>query len=145
MTKEGLINLDFADIKAVMGNGGTALIGLGESNSANRAVEAVEKAINNPLIDADINGASGALINVIGGTDLTLGEAKNIVETVSTRLSDDAKIIWGASISKDLDRQIKVMLIVTGVQSLQILGRPKTTASLEPETAKNSFGIDFLE
>jgi len=145
VTKEGLINLDFADIKAVMGNGGTALIGLGESNSANRAVEAVEKAINNPLIDADINGASGALINVIGGTDLTLGEAKNIVETVSTRLSDDAKIIWGASISKDLDRQIKVMLIVTGVQSLQILGRPKTTASLEPETAKNSFGIDFLE
>lgn len=145
VTKEGLINLDFADIKAVMGNGGTALIGLGESNSANRAVEAVEKAINNPLIDADINGASGALINVIGGTDLTLGEAKNIVETVSTRLSDDAKIIWGASISKDLDRQIKVMLIVTGVQSLQILGRPKTAASLEPETAKNSFGIDFLD
>lgn len=83
ITKEGLINLDFADIRAVMGGGGTALIGLGESNSQDRAKEAVERAMNNPLIDADVNGATGALINVLGGTDMTLSEARTIVEAIS--------------------------------------------------------------
>jgi cell division protein FtsZ len=140
-----LINLDFADIKAVMGNGGTALIGLGESNSNNRAVEAVERAMNNPLIDADINGASGALINVMGGNDMTLAEARTIVETISGRLSDDARIIWGASISKDLDRQIKVMLIVTGVKSLQIMGKSRSADSFDPDKVKGTLGIDFLD
>ncbi len=149
ITREGLINLDFADIKAVMGNGGTALIGLGESKSENRAREAIDKAINNPLIDADIRGASGALINVIGGPDMTLSEAKLVLEEVSSKLSDDAKIIWGASISKDLDKQLKVMIIVTGVRSLQILGssKPKVIFNNEniKESIKDNFGIDFLE
>ena len=67
VTKAGLINLDFADIKAVMGGGGVALIGVGESDSENRAVEAVEKALANPLLDVDVSGANGALINVSGG------------------------------------------------------------------------------
>lgn len=145
VTKEGLINLDFADIKAVMGNGGTALIGLGESNSNNRALEAVERAMNNPLIDADINGATGALINVMGGNDMTLAEARTIVESISERLSDDARIIWGASISKDLERQIKVMLIVTGVKSLQIMGHSRSSDSFNPDKVKGTFGIDFLD
>ena len=147
ITKEGLINLDFADIRAVMGGGGTALIGLGESNSQGRAKEAVERAMNNPLIDADINGASGALINVLGGSDLTLSEARTIVEAISSKLSDDARIIWGASIEKDLDKHIKVMLIVTGVTSLQLKGGIGSAQSkgLDPETAKQNFGIDFID
>ena len=148
ITREGLINLDFADIKAVMGNGGTALIGLGESKSENRAREAIDKAINNPLIDADIRGASGALINVLGGPDMTLAEAKLVLEEVSSKLSEDAKIIWGASINKDLDKQLKVMIIVTGVRSLQILGnKPKLPLNDEnlKDAIKNNFGIDFLE
>lgn len=147
ITKEGLINLDFADIRAVMGGGGTALIGLGESNSQGRAKEAVERAMNNPLIDADINGATGALINVLGGSDLTLSEARTIVEAISSKLSDDARIIWGASIEKDLDRHIKVMLIVTGVTSLQLRGGVGSAREkgLEPDTANQKFGIDFID
>ncbi|MBW2996654.1 cell division protein FtsZ, partial [Candidatus Woesearchaeota archaeon] len=99
VTKAGLVNLDFADIRAVMKNGGVALIGVGESDTENRAQEAVEKAINNPLLDVDIEGASGALINVAGGEDMTLDEARKVVENISGRLNDDAKIIWGAQIS----------------------------------------------
>ena len=82
VTKAGLVNLDFADIKAVMSDGGVALIGVGESDTENRALEAVEKAISNPLLDVDISGATGALINVSGGQDLTLSEARKVVETV---------------------------------------------------------------
>ncbi|MBD3355352.1 cell division protein FtsZ, partial [Candidatus Woesearchaeota archaeon] len=104
VTKAGLVNLDFADIRAVMKNGGVALIGVGESDTENRAAEAVEKAINNPLLDVDIEGASGALINVAGGEDMTLDEARKVVESISERLNDEAKIIWGAQISKDLDK-----------------------------------------
>ncbi|MFA6889322.1 MAG: cell division protein FtsZ, partial [Candidatus Woesearchaeota archaeon] len=109
VTKAGLVNLDFADIRTVMGNGGVALIGVGESDSENRAVEAVEKAINNPLLDVDISGANGALINVSGGPDMTLEEAKRIVETVSDRFDPDARIIWGAQISEDLNKIIRTM------------------------------------
>ena len=125
VTKTGLVNLDFADIRAVMGNGGVALIGVGESDTDDRATEAVEKAISNPLLDADINGASGALINVAGGSDMTLDEARKVVESVSQRLDEDARIIWGAQIYEDLEGSIRVMLIVTGVRSEQITGSDK--------------------
>ena len=103
ITKAGLVNLDFADVKAIMVGGGVAMIGVGESDTENRAVEAVEKAIDNPLLDIDITGATGALINVAGGPNMTLNEARKVVETVSARLSDDAKIIWGAQIYEDLE------------------------------------------
>jgi cell division protein FtsZ len=143
VTKAGLVNLDFADIKTVMGNGGVALIGVGESDSENRALEAVEKAIQNPLLDVDINGATGALINVAGGTDMTLNEAKKVVETVSTRLAEDARLIWGAQISEDLEGTVRVMLIVTGVKSTQIKGR--STAVTEKRSIEEELGIKFID
>jgi cell division protein FtsZ len=147
VTKSGLVNLDFADVKAVMLNGGVSLIGMGEADSQHRAVEAVEKAITNPLLDVDISNASGALINIIGGPDLTLDEAKVIVSTVGEKLSPDAKMIWGAQISEDLDHSIRVMLIVTGVKSSQIVG---TSSGVTPSSKKqaemtNELGIEFLE
>src|SRR3990167_2856933 len=94
VTTNGLVNLDFADIKTVMINGGVSLIGMGESDTENRALEAVEKAINNPLLDVDITGATGALINVSGGPDMSLDEARKVVEAVSQKLDEDARIIW---------------------------------------------------
>jgi len=147
VTKSGLVNLDFADVKAVMLNGGVSLIGMGESDSQHRAVEAVEKAITNPLLDVDISNASGALINIIGGPDLTLDEAKIIVSTVGEKLSPDAKMIWGAQISEDLDHSLRVMLIVTGVKSSQIVG---VSSGQTPEGKKQAemtkeLGIEFLE
>jgi cell division protein FtsZ len=144
VTKAGLVNLDFADIRAVMGNGGVALIGVGESDSDNRAVEAVEKAINNPMLDVDVQGANGALINVAGGPNMTLEEARKVVEAVSEKLDDDARIIWGAQISEDLGNIIRTMLIVTGVKSNQIFGSTDTTSSREKKEIENELGIDFL-
>jgi len=145
VTKAGLVNLDFADIRAVMRGGGVALIGVGESDSENRAIEAVEKAINNPLLDADISGANGALINVIGGEDMTLDEARKVVETVSNKLDDDARIIWGAQISKDMERTIRTMLIVTGVKSSQILGSGIKTTNKRKKEIESELGIEFLD
>ena len=143
VTKAGLINLDFADIRAVMSDGGVALIGVGESNTSQRALEAVDKAILNPLLDVDISGASGALINVAGGPDLTLTEARSIVEKVSERLDANAKVIWGAQIYDDMAKTVRVMLIVTGVQSSQILGRTGIQKK-EAKHIEHELGIEFV-
>jgi len=149
VTKAGLVNLDFADIKAVMGGGGVAMIGLGEANSEKRALESVEKAIQNPLLDVDITGASGALINVTGGNNLTLDEARQIVETVTERLDEDARVIWGAQVSEDLDDTVRTLLIVTGVHSPQIFGERRKKGSLKNGEKKSEMGeelgIDFFE
>ena len=145
VTKAGLVNLDFADIKAVMEHGGVALIGMGESDTENRAVEAVEKAITNPLLSVDISGAKGALINVIGGPDMTLSEAKMIVETITERLSHDAKIIWGAQISEDLKNTIRTLVIITGVKSAQILGPHDTFSNKRKGLMENELGIEFIK
>jgi cell division protein FtsZ len=144
VTKAGLVNLDFADIRAVMGRGGVAMIGVGESDSENRAVEAVQKAINNPLLDVDITGANGALINVSGGPDMTLEEAKKVVETVSEKLDPDARIIWGAQISEDLAHTIRAMLIVTGVNSPQIFGPKMRISQKARKEIEDELGIDFI-
>ncbi len=145
VTKAGLVNLDFADIRAVMGKGGVALIGVGESDTENRAVEAVEKAIENPLLDVDISGANGALINVIGGPDMTLDEARLVVETVSNKLDEDARVIWGAQISEDMDTTIRAMLIVTGVKSSQIFGKTRRKADSAKQEIESELGIEFID
>ncbi len=145
VTKPGLINLDFADIRAVMRQGGVAMIGIGESDTESRAVEAVEKAITNPLLDVDINGATGALINVIGGPSMSLDEAKAVVETISDKLDDDANVIWGAQLSNDMKETLRVMLVVTGVKSPQIFGREKTISRQRRTDLENDLGIEFIE
>ncbi len=145
ITKAGLVNLDFADVKAIMVGGGVAMIGVGESDTENRAVEAVEKAIQNPLLDIDITGATGALVNVAGGPNMTLNEARKVVESVSSRLSEDAKIIWGAQIYEDLEDTIRAILIVTGVNSPQIFGGKKTTKSGKKRDIEEELGIDFVD
>jgi cell division protein FtsZ len=144
VTKPGLVNLDFADVRTVMGSGGMALIGMGESNSENRAVEAVEKAINNPLITVDVEGAKGALINVIGGPDITIREAQQIVETVSKRLSPDAKIIWGTQVSKELGDTVRTLLIITGVKSPQIFSKEKSWKKEKRKDIEQMLGVDFV-
>ncbi|MEM2121702.1 MAG: cell division protein FtsZ [Candidatus Woesearchaeota archaeon] len=145
ITKTGLINLDFADVRTIMSNGGVAMIGVGESDSGDRAVECVEKAINNPLLDVDISGANGALINISGGLDMTLEEARKVVETVSEKLDPDAKIIWGAQISEDMAKTIRVMLIITGVKSSQILGPSKRIKTKKAKDIETELGIEFVD
>ncbi len=145
VTKAGLVNLDFADIRAIMGSGGVALIGVGESDTENRAVEAVQKAIENPLLDVDIAGASGALINVAGGPDMTLDEARKVVETVSSKLEEDARVIWGAQISEDLQGSIRTILIITGVKSTQIFGTGKGLTEKKKKDFESELGIEFVD
>lgn len=145
VTKPGLVNLDFADVRAVMSNGGIAMIGMGESDTENRAFEAVEKALNNPLITVDINGATGALINVVGGPDITIREAQQIAETVSGRLSQDAKIIWGVQVDKSLGNTLRTLLIVTGAKSPQIFGPGKPWTEEEKKQIEKILGIEFIE
>ncbi|MEK6810866.1 MAG: cell division protein FtsZ [Candidatus Thermoplasmatota archaeon] len=122
ITRPGLVNLDFNDIKTVMKGGGVAMIGLGESDSDRRAEEAIEEAINSPLIDVDISTATGALINVTGGTDMTVSEAEKTAEIVQARISPNARIIWGAAVDPSVQHPHRVMLILTGVKSKQIYG-----------------------
>lgn len=145
VTTSGLVNLDFADVKAVMANGGVSLIGMGESDSTQRAIESVEKAIQNPLLDVDISNASGALVNIVGGQDMSLDECKLIIETIGEKLSPDAKLIWGAQISQDMEKSIRVLLIVTGVKSSQILGHGETMESIKHREIEEELGIEFFE
>jgi len=145
VTTTGLVNLDFADIKAVMVDGGVSLIGMGESDTAQRAVESVEKAIQNPLLDVDISGATGALVNIVGGPDMSLDECKTIIETVGKKLSKDAKLIWGAQISDDMEKSIRVLLVITGVKSSQIIGSGDTIEEIKHKEIEDELGIEFFE
>ncbi len=144
ITKPGLVNLDFADIRAVMSSGGLAMIGVGESDRENRAIEAVEKALNNPLLDVEIDGARGALINVVGGADITIRECQEIVEAVTSKLSPEAKVIWGAQVEKELGDTVRTLLIITGVKN-SILSETETTFSAEKKKEiEKILGIDFI-
>jgi len=146
ITTSGLVNLDFADVKAVMSKGGVSLIGIGESDSSQtRAIDAVERAINNPLLDVNIKNAQGALVNVIGGNDMSLEEYKLIMETIGNKVSPDAKIISGAQISADMEKSIKVLLIVTGVNSSQILGSGIASSKTPHDQLEEELGIDFFD
>ena len=117
-----LVNLDFADVRAIMQNGGVAIIGVGSSDTANRVDEAVHGALSNPLLDVDYNGATGALIHVAGGPDLTLEEVSKVGDLVTETLDDDANVIWGARITDGMKGKVTVMTIITGVKSPWILG-----------------------
>jgi len=138
ITKPGLVNLDFADLKTVMKRGGVAMIGLGEAEGENKAVNAVVEALNSPLLEVDISEATGALVNVTGGEDMTISEAERVVEEIYSRVDPNARIIWGTTVNPELKRSIRAMLVITGVKSKQILG-PSHKAFENKE-----YGIDFV-
>jgi cell division protein FtsZ len=141
ITKPGLVNLDFADVKTVMEKGGVAMIGLGESDSEQKAQDSVRSALRSPLLDVDISGANSALVNVTGGTDMAIEEAEGVVEEIYDRIDPDARIIWGTSIDEELDGTMRTMIVVTGVESPQIYGRGDEAAP-EPASADD---IDYVE
>jgi cell division protein FtsZ len=118
-----LVNLDFADVRAIMKNGGVAAIGIGCSDSSNKVDEAVHAALNNPLLDISYEGATGALIHIEGGSDLTLDEVARVGDLITAQMDQDANIIWGARINKDMIGKITVMTIMTGVHSPYITGK----------------------
>lgn len=117
ITTPGLINLDFADIKSVMSNAGSALMGVGEADGPNKAKKAVLSAIDSPLVDVNIQGARGVLINITGGPDLTMAEIEESARTITEHTAPDANIIFGASIDPNVKDKIKISVIATGFDS----------------------------
>jgi cell division protein FtsZ len=141
ITMPGLVNLDFADVRTVMERGGVAMIGMGESDSEDKAADSVKKAIRSPLLDVDISGATAALVNVVGGPDMTMEEAEGVIQEVYNRVDPNARIIWGAQIDPAMQNKMRTLLVVTGVRSPQIYGRNE---KLTPKVQKQ-FEIDFLK
>lgn len=148
ITRPGLVSLDFADIRSIMKGSGMAMIGMGESESGDRALESVHEALNSPLLDLDISNAQGALINISGSSDLTLNEAEKIVQIVADELDPDANIIWGAQIQEDLENVIRTTIVVAGVNSPHIYGTPTEREFVEErerETVKESALEEFID
>ncbi|MGM0405643.1 MAG: cell division protein FtsZ [Thermoplasmatota archaeon] len=134
VTKPGLVNLDFNDLKTIMESSGQAMIGMGEStaNSNQRALEAIDQAINSPLLDVDISEATGALLNVTGDSNMTVGEAEAVAEEIEKKIKPGAKIIWGCRVDPTMDDKLRVMLVATGVKSDHIYGKdPQRKGSVE--------------
>ncbi len=122
ISQPSLVNLDYADVKAIMHSGGVATIGVGTSDTKNRAREAIDLALKHPLLDVDYEGATGALIQIIGGDDLTLEEVSLIGETVSKKMNPEATVMWGARVLPEFKGKLQVITIITGVNSPYILG-----------------------
>ncbi|MEM2109009.1 MAG: cell division protein FtsZ [Candidatus Odinarchaeota archaeon] len=158
ITLPSLINLDYADVRTIMTNGGVALVGLGEAFSSetgsenthfnlsrppvvnklklsgkSRAEIAVKNALNTPLLEIDYEGATGALIHVVGGEDLTLEEANYVAKIVTDKMDPNAIVIWGARVDPQLNGALRVMLILTGVKSPQLLGNSRKDRTIPPK------------
>ena len=138
ITKPGLVNLDFNDLRTIMKGGGVAMIGMGEGEDEDKVEDAVNEAINSPLIDVDITGANGVLVNVTGGEDMSIGDAQKVAEMIQAKVSPNARNIWGASVDTALENRIRVMVVITGVKSKNILG-PNESKSVK------AMNVDFIK
>jgi cell division protein FtsZ len=125
ITVHGLINLDFADVKTVMDNAGSALMGIGRASGENRALQAAQQAIESPLLEVSIDGARGILFNVIGGADMTMHEINSAAEAITAAADPDANIIFGATINPELEGEIIITVVATGFDASYFGSRPK--------------------
>ncbi|TFH27550.1 MAG: cell division protein FtsZ [Promethearchaeota archaeon] len=145
-----LINLDYADIRTILSSAGMAIVGIGEGDDPrHRVEEAIEDALSSPLLDFDISGAKGALIHVSGGHDLTLIVTTRVADLITERMDPNAQIIWGARVDPNLTGVIRVMLLITGVKSPQMMGNTgfnfiKPEFSQQFSRSKPSLADDFF-
>jgi len=144
ITLPSLINLDYADVSAIMKNGDVAVIGVGESDAQSRVDEAVRQALTQPLLDVDYRGATGALIHVTCGPDFKLEEFAGVGEIVTENISPDAQVIIGARINKDFANKVRVITIMTGVKSPYIMGRGELEEKPGSKTEMSDFGIEVF-
>ena len=139
ITQAGLINVDFADVRSIMENAGTALMGMGDAEGEDRAVEAAKRAIQSPLLELSIDGATGVLFNVIGGNDLSMHEVDEAAKVISSSLAPDANIIFGATIDSEQKDNIRITVLATGFTTSStgairnIVARSKKVDSLPSE------------
>lgn len=123
ITVHGLINLDFADVKTVMQNAGSALMGIGRASGDDRAVKAAQQAVESPLLEVSIDGARGVLFNVIGGMDMSMHEINAAAEAITAAADSEANIIFGATINPDLEGEIIITVVATGFDAAYFTGR----------------------
>lgn len=133
ITNPGYVNLDFADVKTVMENQGSALMGIGTATGENRTAEATKKAISSPLLEISLDGAENVLLNITGGADLTLFEAQDASDIVSAAATSDVNIIFGTSINEDLGDEVVVTVIATGIDA-----EKKAEKSIQPKRQQST-------
>lgn len=144
ITDTGLINLDYADIKAIMKDGGNAMIGIGESTGGpNRVLSALNDAISSPLIEADISDAKNCLIRVVGGPSMTVSEAEAAMKEIQEKIDPDARIIWGANVDEKMGDRIKVLILLTGVKSPYIMSGNDETSKIRQLLRGNDMDPDI--
>ncbi|MBT8507695.1 cell division protein FtsZ [Methanomicrobiaceae archaeon CYW5] len=146
ITEPSLINIDYADVRAIMSKGGVAVMLVGESKQQNKAENVVHECLNHPLLDIDYRGATGSLIHITGGSDLTLLEAEEIASSLTYELDAHADVIWGARVNKEFEGKVRVMAIMTGVKSAQILGQRYEVSSAAPASrpSGHSYGHNMM-
>ena len=142
ITEHGLINLDFADVKAVMSNAGSALMGIGRASGDDRAAQAAQQAIESPLIEVSIDGAKGVLFNVTGGYDMSMSEIQEAAEIITSAVSPDANIIFGATLKPELEDELIITVIATGFDSAYF---HEQAAQLEPASVAPAVTEEAIE
>ena len=154
ITEHGLINLDFADVKAIMSNAGSALMGIGRASGDNRATEAAKQAIESPLIEVSIDGARGVLFNITGGYDMSMSEVQEAAELITASVSLDANIIFGATLKPEMEDEVVITVIATGfdsayysedikVASIEPVASEPTPAPVAPEVDVSDIDLDL--
>lgn len=156
ITEHGLINLDFADVKAIMSNAGSALMGIGRASGDDRAAQAAQQAIESPLIEVSIDGAKGVLFNVTGGYDMSMSEIQEAAEIITSAVSPDANIIFGATLKPELEDELIITVIATGFDSAyfheqaaqletpSLSTSPTVTPTTEPEDKKVDAAVETI-
>lgn len=150
ITIHGLINLDFADVKAIMTNAGSALMGIGHASGENRAVEAAQQAVESPLLEVSIDGAKGVLFNVTGGSNMSMHEINEAAETITAAVDSEANIIFGATLDEEMQDDIKVTVIATGfdaayyVEARRQAGRSGLAYFNKPDEGESSFATSSI-
>jgi cell division protein FtsZ len=147
ITEHGLINLDFADVRAIMSNAGSALMGIGRASGDNRAAQAAQQAIESPLIEVSIDGAKGVLFNVTGGYDMSMAEIQEAAEMITSAVSPDANIIFGATLKPELEDELIITVIATGFDSAYFHQQAAelNAASSQPEAESLEQAIDNVD
>ncbi len=140
ITEPSLINIDYADVRAIMSKGGVAVMLVGESKQQNKAESVVHECLNHPLLDIDYRGATGSLIHITGGNDLTLQDAEEIASSLTYELDPHADVIWGARVNSEYEGRVRVMAIMTGVKSAQILGQQRSFETASTRQRPSSSG-----
>ncbi len=145
ISKPGLVNLDFADVRTTMRNGGVSIIALGEAEGENRGEEAVNNALRNPLIDVSIENARSILVNVTGSENLQLWEVKRVVELITEQGNPDAEVIYGALIMPEIGNKLRVTIIASGVSSPYVIRSTSDPVTPLADDLKHDLGIPHID